>query len=415
MFKRNHVFAIAAVAAFSILSLTACSDENSDITNVPDESELSSSSTPSVELESSSSSGLELSSSSAPSIESSSSSKKSGDSVQVELKCDYETKGAKTRFLVKQSGVVLKDVCSEPSPDIDDDVYAEDCNAENGGRVLPLWRGNAKYGGMSYYKCQKDSWVEGDIRLTCDTTGVAVGDLCHKTGTMGIFRASMPNSGPSEYVFVYAGDGVWKEVQGYFEMTKKCTAENQGEKEKFVVGKESDVITSYYACSNGKWTEISEKDYHCATEKAVVGDTCSFESENGMLHYLFMHSDHQNLNFWVESKVDSELGFCPIYYFSYSHEDWIYRKKGDKYYLCKSGEWLQKDLVPRQYTDSRKEGLTDEEFDMLDLPKDAKVGDRVGGLLESCWYDDESSYCKPQNYYRYRGNGSWTVETEENL
>ena len=73
MFKRNHVFAIAAMAAFSMLSLTACSDENSDITNVPDESELSSSSTPSVESESSSS-GLELSSSSAPSIESSSSS-----------------------------------------------------------------------------------------------------------------------------------------------------------------------------------------------------------------------------------------------------------------------------------------------------------------------------------------------------
>ena len=132
-----------------------------------------------------------------------------GDSVQVELKCDYETKGAKTRFLVKQSGEVLKDVCSEPSPDIDDDVYAEDCNAENEGRVLPLWRGNAKYGGMSYYKCQKDSWVEGDIRLTCDTAGVAVGDTCRKTGMMGIFRASMPHDPSSEYVFIYAGDGVW--------------------------------------------------------------------------------------------------------------------------------------------------------------------------------------------------------------
>ena len=78
MFNRNHVCAIAAVAAFSMLSLTACSDENSDITNVPEESELSSSSTPSVEAESSSSE-LVLSSSSAPSSsseESSSSSEK---------------------------------------------------------------------------------------------------------------------------------------------------------------------------------------------------------------------------------------------------------------------------------------------------------------------------------------------------
>ena len=74
MFNRNHVCVIAAMAAISMISLTACSDENPDITNVPEESELSSSSAPSVELESSSS-GLELSSSSAPSIESSSSEK----------------------------------------------------------------------------------------------------------------------------------------------------------------------------------------------------------------------------------------------------------------------------------------------------------------------------------------------------
>ena len=81
MFNRNHVCAIAAMAAFSMLSLTACSDDNSaspliDLSSSSDESELSSSSTPSVEPESSSS-GLEPSSSSAPSIESSSSSEES--------------------------------------------------------------------------------------------------------------------------------------------------------------------------------------------------------------------------------------------------------------------------------------------------------------------------------------------------
>ena len=396
----NKISAIAAMAALSMVSLTACGDENTT--------------SPLIE-QPSSSSELELSSSSAPLIELSSSSEKSGDSVQVKLKCDYETKGAVTRFLVEKSGEVLKDVCSEPSPIIGDGVYAEDCNAENEGRVLSLWAGNAKYGGMSYYRCQKDSWVKGGISLTCDTAGVAVGDLCHKTGTVNAFRASMPDFKIPEYVFVYAGDGVWKDVQGYFEMTKKCTAENEGDKEKFVVGKGADVITSYYACSNGEWTEIYEKDYHCTTEKTVVGDTCSFESENGIKHYLFMHSEFQDIDLWAESKVDPELGYCPLHYYSFDHKNWIYSKKGDKYYLCDYGEWLQKDLVPRQYTDSRKEGLTDEEFDVLDLPKNAKVGDRVGGLLESCWYDDESSYCMPQNYYRYRQNGSWTVETEEDL
>ena len=209
MLNKISFSAIAAMAALSMVSLTACSDENPDITNVPEESGLSSSSTPSVEPESSSSSGLELSSSSAPLIELSSSSEKSGDSVQVKLKCEYVTKGAVTRFLVEKSGEVLKDVCSEPSPIIGNGVYAEDCNAENEGRVLSLWAGNAKYGGMSYYRCQKDSWVKGDISLTCDTAGVAVGDTCRKTGMTGSFRASMPYP-PSGYVFAYAGDGVWK-------------------------------------------------------------------------------------------------------------------------------------------------------------------------------------------------------------
>ena len=128
------------------------------------------------------------------------------------LKCDYVTKGAKTRFLVEKSGEVLKDVCSEPIPVIGDEVYAEDCNVENDGRVLSLWSGNSKYGRMSYYKCQKDSWVEGDIRLTCDTAGVAVGDTCVKQNSINIFQAGMNPTG--EIVsFVYQGDGVWTKIE----------------------------------------------------------------------------------------------------------------------------------------------------------------------------------------------------------
>ncbi|MBP5441316.1 MAG: hypothetical protein J6Y14_10500 [Fibrobacter sp.] len=128
------------------------------------------------------------------------------------LKCDYETKGAKTRFLVEKSGEVLKDVCSEPIPVIGDEVYAEDCNVENDGRVLSLWSGNSKYGHMSYYKCQKDSWVEGDIGLTCDTAGVAVGDTCVKQNSINVFQAGMNPTG--EIVsFVYQGDGVWTKIE----------------------------------------------------------------------------------------------------------------------------------------------------------------------------------------------------------
>ena len=197
MFNRISFSAIAAMAALSMVSLTACGDENTT--------------SPLIE-QPSSSSELELSSSSAPLIELSSSSGESGDSVQVELKCDYVTKGAKTRFLVEQSGEVLKDVCSEPIPVIGDEVYAEDCNVENDGRVLSLWSGNSKYGHMSYYKCQKDSWVKGDISLTCDTAGVAVGDTCVKQNSINIFQAGMNPTG--EIVsFVYKGNGVWTKVE----------------------------------------------------------------------------------------------------------------------------------------------------------------------------------------------------------
>ena len=197
MFNRISFSAIAAMAALSMVSLTACGDENTT--------------SPLIE-QPSSSSELELSSSSAPLIELSSSSGESGDSVQVELKCDYVTKGAKTRFLVEKSGEVLKDVCSEPIPVIGDEVYAEDCNVENDGRVLSLWSGNSKYGHMSYYKCQKDSWVEGDISLTCDTAGVAVGDTCVKQNSINVFQAGMNPTG--EIVsFVYQGDGVWTKIE----------------------------------------------------------------------------------------------------------------------------------------------------------------------------------------------------------
>ena len=92
MYNKISLSAIAAIAALSMVSLTSCGDENSDITNVPEESGLSSSSTPSVEQESSSSSESELSSSSAPSIESSSSVESLSSSSEKKIKC-YETDG----------------------------------------------------------------------------------------------------------------------------------------------------------------------------------------------------------------------------------------------------------------------------------------------------------------------------------
>ena len=249
MFKRNHVFAIAAMAAFSMLSLTACSDENSDITNVPEASGLSSSSTPSVEPESSSSSGLELSSSSAPSSSSEESSS------------------------------------SEKSPD----------------------------------------------------------------------------------------------------------------------------------------RKLTEADVKCGAIKPnpVDGDECSYKNDDGDLRSVVYAG-----NRWREFNADSTINLCSESYNSHK----LYKKSGADYYYWVWGEWLPAVMVPQQYMDSRKEGLSDEEYDVLDLPQNASMGDRAEGTLERCvngvtlvydtllnWVTKTSAYCVAENHYRYRSNGTWTLETDEDL
>ena len=212
-------------------------------------------------------------------------------------------------------------------------------------------------------------------------------------------------------------------------MTKECTAENEGDKEKLVYGSDDNTLAVYYKCSENKWTEIDEPTFYCAEDSASVGGTCSVEIDGKMAYYKYENRG------WVKSGYDPELGFCPEIYIRYfvscgegsefmcevnEYNQPKLRESGWVNYYCKKGQWKQSNLVPNQYMDPRKEGLTDMEYDILDLPKEAKVGDRVGGLLETCWYDVELytiggwgvyDYCLSRNYYRYRENGSWTLET----
>lgn len=307
---------------------------------------------------------------------------------------------------------------------------------ESEGEVKTGWSGNnPKYGSDIFYRCEQGTWIERGAWVKCDTAGVAVGSICREetrtTSGMTVIYTQ---------VYTYEGDGEWTllletsnaghrhNYGGLAKMTKKCTSENEGAKEKLVYGIEPDVITLYYQCANGEWTEISEADYHCTTEKTVAGDTCSFESGDSTLHYMFMYvgyyqNESYHKNIWVESTVDPEFGYCPQAY-----TEPTYIQKDGKFYYCNGGKWQTAGFVPRQETDSRKEGLTDEEYDILDLPKEAKVGDRVGGLLENCfdnveldlggpdeWHFETYDYCLSKNYYRYRENGVWTLETEDDL
>ena len=278
MFNRNHVCAIAAVAAFSMLSLTACSDENLDITNVPEESELSSSSTPSVEPESSSSSERELSSSSVHSI------------VPKSSSSETEQSSSSAPSIESSSSSEKSSSSSEKSPDSD--------------------------------------LIEADVKCNAIKPNPVDGDECSYKNDGGYL---------SEFVYV---DGRWRKL--------------------------SDVSTS---------------------------DQCSTNAINSRL----------------------------------------YKKLGEDYYYCAWGEWFLAVMVPQQFTDPRKEGLSDEEYDVLDLPKNASVGDRAEGALERCVngaslivrerFDygvvrvetQASAYCVAENHYRYRSNGTWTLETDEDL
>ena len=335
MFNRNHVCAIAAVAAFSMLSLTACSDENSDITNVPEESELSSSSTPSVEAESSSSE-LVLSSSSAPS----SSSEESSSSSEK-----------------------LSDLQS------------------------------------------------------CDTTGASVGSIC-KT---------------RDGDFVYAGDGEWRDYDRTVTKIKvECSAENDGTMQFVNPSENSDdeILSRLFICKDGAWLpeikqayELDKIKFKCSAVKPhpVDGDECSYKDDDGYLrNFMYVHDA------WWESKVDSTFGMCP----TNAINSRLYKKSGADYYYCAWGKWFLAVMVPQQFTDPRKEGLSDEEYDVLDLPKNASVGDRAEGALERCVNGvtlmlrngiygygtaKTSAYCVAENHYRYRSNGTWTLETDEDL
>lgn len=168
------------------------------------------------------------------------------------------------------------------------------------------------------------------------------------------------------------------------------------------------------------WKLVDEIVYNCTTRKTVEGDTCSFESQGKMHYYLFEGG------YWYESNIDPKLGACPMNENAYYGQR--FKESDGEFYYCDKGKWKPTKLIPQQYTDPRKEGLTDEEYDVLDLPKEASVNDRAAGLLENCWDKDvllaqklehnddigfQYSYCLPQNYYRYREDGTWILETSD--
>ena len=293
------------------------------------------------------------------------------------------------------------------------------CGAENEGSIETLVGGNPKYGTRThYFKCKQGVWYEIEASITCSTVGISVGDVCKAQTSQAGFQWG--NTGYACYKYTEGGD--WEKQECPAGPDMECNAENAGIMDTVSFAN----ATDYYQCSGEYWFEINEEEYRCTTVNTTLGDTCIFEAttdnpyysmHDGKRYFVYERIDSEGDDGrWVEYSYDPKFGFC-----GYNYNPGEVSSADGEYYYCYEGEWLTANLVPQQYTDPRKEGLTDEEYDVLDLPSEAEVGDRMGGLLEYCYnsgaYVEEfkTRFCMPQNYYRYREDGSWTLETRTDL
>lgn len=301
-----------------------------------------------------------------------------------------------------------------------------ECSAQNEGEVKEIWEGNPKYGGYEYYRCEGGSWVKGDITLTCDTADAPIGAFCRRTSSVNLFNAGMGAFG-STITYTYAGAGVWDTLTGPIKLDEECVKDSVGKKKISSYGDKRE-NTYYLECAEDGWQFINEDEYYCDVQNAVSGDVCSFSVYGDSVYYLYypVYSDAEDsvtIYGWGECNYDPVLGCCPNGMNSqgYNPEMGFHERDGKSYY-CNAGKWISTTIVPHQYTDSRAKGMSFMEYDVLDLPKEASVGDRAAGLLEYCIYgavlDDEEgpkqgtfNYCVPHTYYRYREDGSWTMET----
>ena len=154
------------------------------------------------------------------------------------------------------------------------------CTAEKEGMVKRMWKGNPKYGSAWTYRCENGEWVTRDLWVTCDTTGVQVGDICRKDDVVGSFAAGGGAKAPVE-LYVYAGDGNWDDYDPRTGITKECTETNEGDVASVVfdvIPDKRDTVwyndvpwnifeetlgktdTVSYECLNGEWSNFKITD-----------------------------------------------------------------------------------------------------------------------------------------------------------
>lgn len=128
------------------------------------------------------------------------------------------------------------------------------CDAENEGLVDSTWSNdNYKYANMMYYRCEAGSWVKRDQWITCDMDGVAAGDTCRKIEHKGTYYQY-----PKERVFVYEGDGAWKELPSEQPENSfpDCSDFKNSDITLYCPPEEECDSLKEYVCRNGVWTLI---------------------------------------------------------------------------------------------------------------------------------------------------------------
>ena len=133
----------------------------------------------------------------------------------------------------------------------------KECTAENEGLLDSSWSNNdPKYGEMMYYRCESGSWAERGQWVTCDMEGVAKGDTCRKIEHKGSFYQY-----PKERVFVYEGDGAWKELPSEQPQNDfpDCSDFEDGDETLYCPTDEVCDDMKHYVCKDGTWTLAEEQ------------------------------------------------------------------------------------------------------------------------------------------------------------
>ena len=133
----------------------------------------------------------------------------------------------------------------------------KECTAENEGLLDSSWSNNdPKYGEMMYYRCESGSWAERGQWVTCDMEGVAKGDTCRKIEHKGSFYQY-----PKERVFVYEGDGAWKELPSEQPQNDfpDCSDFKDGDETLYCPTDEVCDDMKHYVCKDGTWTLAEEQ------------------------------------------------------------------------------------------------------------------------------------------------------------